>query len=89
MEIGGGQTCPLSEKELNFGLTNCTFGCKMTFLSDSWMVMNRAIVLARGKKEGNLYVSENKRDDVAKVVGRSKGSNLRCCKIKHEGSKLG
>ena len=58
--------------------------CETTFLSDSWMVTKGATVLAREKKEGNLYETKNKRYVVTKIAGRSKGSKLQWCKIGRE-----
>ena len=51
-------------------------GCETTFLSVSWMVTKGATMLAQGKNEGNLYVTENKRDAVVKVAVKNERSKL-------------
>ena len=43
------------------------------------------MMLARDKKEGNLYVTKNKRDVITKVADRSKGSKLQWRKIRRKG----
>ena len=63
-----------------------SMGCTITFSNDAWKVTKGASVLARGKKEGTLYMTMGSGDTVS-VAKSSNESNLWQYRLGHMNEK--
>lgn len=62
------------------------FGYLKNFIGDSWKVMKRSMVITCGKKEGNLYLTNNANGSIV-VAKTCINSNTWYSRLEHKSEK--